>query len=180
MGDSDPAQSGHWSVRESFVFFVFTNLPVVYPLIRGVVEKGRTSLGRSNGTSGAGKSGLGASRSRNGNGGAYRLDSYPGTREQQQQHLGRDDLESGGTSKENIVPHVYDDQASQNSDSVMSDHQVAVVANRGNIPEAPRKEQFAHQASVRASGRRGSNADGIVVTREYDLKVSGDGRPTAI
>lgn len=180
MGGSDPAQSGYWSVRESFVSFVLTNLPVVYPLIRGVVEKGRTSLGKSNGTSGAGKSGLGASRSRNGNGGAYRLDSYPGTREQQQQH-GRDDLESGDTSKENIVPHVYDGRASQNSDSVMSDHQVTrVVANRGNIPEAPRKEQFAHQASIRASGRRSSNAGGIVVTREYDLKVSGDGRPTAI
>lgn len=90
MGDSDPAQSGYWSVRESFVSFVLTNLPVVYPLIKAVFDKSRTTLSKSTNTTGA-KSGLAS------HGGAYRLDSYPG-------HNKRGgDLETA--SKENIVPH---------------------------------------------------------------------------
>ncbi|KAI1802410.1 hypothetical protein F4811DRAFT_573079 [Daldinia bambusicola] len=40
IGDSDPAQSGYWSVRESFVCVVLTNMPMVYALFRGYVEKG--------------------------------------------------------------------------------------------------------------------------------------------
>lgn len=120
VGDSDPAQSEYWSVCESFVSFVLTNLPVVYPLIRGVVEKGRTSLSKSmDGASGP-KSGMAS----NNNNGAYRLDSYPGHK--------RRDLESA--SKEKIVSHYgdktaaycgtrhegsLDDQASQNSDNIV-------------------------------------------------------------
>ncbi|WQF89917.1 hypothetical protein CDEST_14931 [Colletotrichum destructivum] len=41
VGDVDPAQSGYWSVRESFVSFVLTNMPMVYPLFKGVIEKSR-------------------------------------------------------------------------------------------------------------------------------------------
>ncbi|KAK7940774.1 uncharacterized protein PG986_013161 [Apiospora aurea] len=33
-GDTNPAESGYWSIRESFVSFVLTNLPMVYPLFR--------------------------------------------------------------------------------------------------------------------------------------------------
>lgn len=147
VGDSDPAQSGYWSVRESFVSYVLTNLPVVYPLIRGVVEKGRTSLSKSNGASGA-KSGMAS------NNGAYHLDSYPGYK--------RRDLESA--SKENIVPHYgnktaayhgthhegsLDDQASQNSDNIIcvesprspcsANHLATVSAEHGKS-EAFRKQ----------------------------------------
>lgn len=50
LGDIDPAQSGYWSVRESFVSFVLTNMPMVYPLVKGIVEKGMTSMGASKGT----------------------------------------------------------------------------------------------------------------------------------
>ncbi|KAI5927594.1 hypothetical protein F4810DRAFT_271739 [Camillea tinctor] len=42
-GDIDPAQSGYWSVRESFVSVVTTNLPVVYPLFKGLIDKGRSA-----------------------------------------------------------------------------------------------------------------------------------------
>ncbi len=41
MGEIDPAQSGYWSVRESFVSIVLTNMPMVYPLFKGAFEKGR-------------------------------------------------------------------------------------------------------------------------------------------
>ncbi|TQN63723.1 hypothetical protein CSHISOI_11689, partial [Colletotrichum shisoi] len=47
VGDVDPAQNGYWSVRESFVSFVLTNMPMVYPLFKGVIEKSR-NLSTSN------------------------------------------------------------------------------------------------------------------------------------
>ncbi|KAJ4384377.1 hypothetical protein N0V85_008362, partial [Neurospora sp. IMI 360204] len=37
-GNMDPAQTGYWSVRESFVSFVLTNMPMIYPLLRRLVE----------------------------------------------------------------------------------------------------------------------------------------------
>ncbi|KAI0842790.1 hypothetical protein F5Y06DRAFT_291786 [Hypoxylon sp. FL0890] len=64
LGDTDPAQSGYWSVRESFVSFVLTNMPMVYPMFRKFIEKGR-SLSRSKATS------QGDSR-------GYKLGSLPG------------------------------------------------------------------------------------------------------
>lgn len=145
----------------------------MYPLIRGFIEKGRTSLGRSNGATGV-KSGLS-------NSGGYRLDSYPG-------HSRRKDIESA--SKENIVPHydtkatVYqthtsrsiDDQASQDSDNVVyiqsprspvsANHQVTVLAEHGRSATL-RKQGTNNQASNLNSG--------IVVTREYEFTVSGQG-----
>ncbi|KAL0471334.1 hypothetical protein QR685DRAFT_551955 [Neurospora intermedia] len=44
-GNRDPAQTGYWSVRESFVSFVLTNMPMVYPLIRRSVLRAIYSLG---------------------------------------------------------------------------------------------------------------------------------------
>ncbi|KAJ4397778.1 hypothetical protein N0V93_002015 [Gnomoniopsis smithogilvyi] len=66
LGNTDPAQSGFWSVRESFVSFVLTNLPFIYPLIRGVVDKTRASTSKSKDRTGA------LSTGKNG----YRLDSF--------------------------------------------------------------------------------------------------------
>lgn len=45
LGNVDPAQSGYWSVRESFVSFVLTNMPMVYPLVKRFFEKSFSSLG---------------------------------------------------------------------------------------------------------------------------------------
>ncbi|KAI8958588.1 hypothetical protein F5Y11DRAFT_351403 [Daldinia sp. FL1419] len=64
LGDTDPAQSGYWSVRESFVSVVLTNMPMVYPMFRRFIEKG-----------------LSASRSKNASQAAirgYKLNSMPG------------------------------------------------------------------------------------------------------
>ncbi|KAI1477703.1 hypothetical protein F4774DRAFT_189112 [Daldinia eschscholtzii] len=64
LGDIDPAQSGYWSVRESFVSVVLTNMPMVYPMFRRFIEKG-LSASRSKVTS------EGDSR-------GYKLSSLPG------------------------------------------------------------------------------------------------------
>ncbi|KAI2618403.1 hypothetical protein GGR54DRAFT_648146 [Hypoxylon sp. NC1633] len=66
LGDIDPAQSGYWSVRESFVSVVLTNLPMIYPMFRKFIEKTR-SANRSKATS------QGDSR-------GYRLNSLPPNR----------------------------------------------------------------------------------------------------
>ncbi|KAK4148604.1 hypothetical protein C8A00DRAFT_38820 [Chaetomidium leptoderma] len=47
LGNIDPGQSGYWSVRESFVSMVLTNMPMVYPLVKHFFEKGLSSLGGS-------------------------------------------------------------------------------------------------------------------------------------
>ncbi|KAK0645455.1 hypothetical protein B0T16DRAFT_314222, partial [Cercophora newfieldiana] len=66
LGDIDPAQSGYWSVRESFVSVVLTNMPMVYPLVKNFFEKGLSSIGGSkNRTNAADSHG-------------YRLSSNPG------------------------------------------------------------------------------------------------------
>ncbi|KAK3324783.1 hypothetical protein B0T19DRAFT_465018 [Cercophora scortea] len=44
LGDIDPAMSGYWSVRESFVSVVLTNMPMVYPLVKRYYEKSVTTL----------------------------------------------------------------------------------------------------------------------------------------
>lgn len=42
-------QSVYWSVRESFVSFVLPNIPMIYPLVKGIIEKTRTlNRNRSN------------------------------------------------------------------------------------------------------------------------------------
>ncbi|KAK4205414.1 hypothetical protein QBC40DRAFT_320139 [Triangularia verruculosa] len=44
-GNTDPAQSAYWSLRESFVSVTLTNMPMVYPLVKHYFEKGLSSLG---------------------------------------------------------------------------------------------------------------------------------------
>lgn len=68
-GDSDPSQSGYWSVRESFVSFVLTNMPMLYPLLKSFLAKIGTTLALTNNN---GESGRATS-----SGQAYRLGSYP-------------------------------------------------------------------------------------------------------
>ncbi|KAI2465734.1 hypothetical protein F4781DRAFT_12963 [Annulohypoxylon bovei var. microspora] len=50
LGDIDPAQSGYWSVRESFVSVVLTNMPTVYPMFKKFIERG-LSINKPQGTS---------------------------------------------------------------------------------------------------------------------------------
>lgn len=176
MGDIDPAQSGYWSVRESFVSFVLTNLPAIYPLIKNFVDKTRLSYGSrsaSNITGGAGKSGT--------NG--YRLDSYPkGSRAQKQnathsvtkvkiQHpwdseekiMGSDtkspssvmtgSLEDRSSSHEEIGDYIGECPGTHNRTEV-----IATRAKRGS-------------QAVPAVGQS-SEGNGILVTKAYEFRVS--------
>ncbi|KAK8138116.1 hypothetical protein PG984_001496 [Apiospora sp. TS-2023a] len=61
-GDTNAAESGYWSIRESFVSFVLTNLPMVYPLFREYFNQLR------------GKAGFTAGKS---SGNSYQLGSFP-------------------------------------------------------------------------------------------------------
>lgn len=87
-GDLDPAQSGFWSVRESFVSFVLTNLPFIYPLIKSYVDKTRSSANKSGNMTGERLGGTGKQ--------GYQLDSLPSKRSERR-------LEGAG-SQEHIVP----------------------------------------------------------------------------
>lgn len=75
-GDTNPAESGYWSIRESFVSFVLTNLPMVYPLFREYFNQLRGKAGST-----AGKS----------SGNSYQLGSFPRqSRNNNQKNTGRD------------------------------------------------------------------------------------------
>ncbi|OLN96859.1 hypothetical protein CCHL11_02418 [Colletotrichum chlorophyti] len=63
-GDVDSAQSGYWSVRESFVSVVLTNMPMVYPLFKSAIDKSRNASVAKSGAMGDSQ--------------GYRLGSYPG------------------------------------------------------------------------------------------------------
>lgn len=69
VGDTDPSQSGYWSVRESFVSFVLTNMPMLYPLLKSFLQKIGTTLALTNNNDASGQS--------TNNVQAYRLGSYP-------------------------------------------------------------------------------------------------------
>ncbi|PTD08223.1 Lipase 1 [Fusarium culmorum] len=105
-GNTDPAQSGYWSVRESFVSFVVTNLPMVYPLLKRVVEK-TVSASKS----GTRTPGLGDSQ-------GYRLGDYKNKANSRSRP---DETDLGDTvwgSKDHIVP--ADGQASGDDTSIQS------------------------------------------------------------
>ncbi|KAK3687197.1 hypothetical protein B0T22DRAFT_497754 [Podospora appendiculata] len=70
LGDIDPPMSGYWSVRESFVSVVLTNIPMVYPLVKRYYEKTVTTLGGTTVNEFSGSSNTDSSNS-------YRLSSKP-------------------------------------------------------------------------------------------------------
>ncbi|KAK8019929.1 hypothetical protein PG990_005067 [Apiospora arundinis] len=86
-GDTNPAESGYWSIRESFVSFVLTNLPMVYPLFREYFNKLR------------GKTGSIATGKSTGN--SYQLGSYP-PRSRNRNNNSTGDTRSRGP---NIIPN---------------------------------------------------------------------------
>ncbi|KAI1142641.1 hypothetical protein F5Y05DRAFT_420553 [Hypoxylon sp. FL0543] len=147
LGDIDPAQSGYWSVRESFVSFVLTNLPMVYPMFRRFIEKGR-SLSRSKGTSGADSRG-------------YKLGSLPGRIET----VGRQQQTSSSVPRHTMwgsEEHIIDQQRGTASDS--EETSLDLPKHRvGGVSFAEQNERT--PGSTRSTG----DACRIVVTREYTV-----------
>ncbi|KAK6218448.1 hypothetical protein QIS74_06328 [Colletotrichum tabaci] len=162
VGDVDPAQSGYWSVRESFVSFVLTNMPMVYPLFKGVIERSR-NLSTNNNSALSDSNG-------------YRLGSYTG---KQRPKSGSHPLSiPNGTkwgSDEHIVPGT--------ADKSISDGEEAFVKAFDRVyrcPQSPCLRQGFNVAKVVAGNDQGhfQSMDGgnhlanvekhqITVTTEY-------------
>ncbi|KAL7628549.1 hypothetical protein AAE478_000064 [Parahypoxylon ruwenzoriense] len=153
LGDADPAESGYWSVRESFVSFVLTNMPILYPLFRDLIEKGRS----------AGRSGNGSKKGSPG----YRLGSLPSRLEapgKRRQGLSIPNGTSWGSNE-----HIVSDRergATQDGEQTSFKHLKhqtgSVSISAGELqPRVADGGEAARNASVSA----GHN--GIVVTTEY-------------
>ncbi len=146
LGDVDPAQAGYWSIRESFVSTVLTNMPMVYPLFRKFIEKAGSTITRSQTTS-------------QGDSKGYKLGSIPGRCEQmvrRQKPSASIPNDTTWGSKENIV--VEREQTLSVSDDTsleLPKHQAGVVS-------------FVEGDAPGRSRSAGPN-DRIVVTTEYTV-----------
>ncbi|RYO81917.1 hypothetical protein DL766_001690 [Monosporascus sp. MC13-8B] len=158
IGDIDPAQSGYWSVRESFVSFVLTNLPLIYPLFGGALEKGR------------GRSQSKASRSKDSRG--YRLDSLSRPKEQSHQHPLSIPNETTWGSKEQIVVVPEQVTASSGDEVPLKLHENQSVSSSEQLEADPVSRRTLRKGLTRQS-RSGQDADGIVVTKEYTVTDAG-------
>ncbi|KAH6993151.1 Alpha/Beta hydrolase protein [Fusarium venenatum] len=157
-GNTDPAQSGYWSVRESFVSFVVTNLPMVYPLLKRVVEK-TVSASKS----GTHTPGLGDSQ-------GYRLGDY---KNKVSSRSRPDETDLGDTvwgSKDHIVP--ADGQGSGDEVSLEGANKVHRDSHLGIRSQNIAKAVGGLQPSKSHGRKQGLEAGHgeIVVTSEYVVR----------
>ncbi|KAI1412539.1 hypothetical protein F5Y13DRAFT_190135 [Hypoxylon sp. FL1857] len=148
LGDTDPAQSGYWSVRESFVSFVLTNMPMIYPMFRKFIEKGR-SLSRSKATS------QGDSR-------GYKLGSLPG---HPISAVGKQQQTSLSVPKQTIwgsEEHILDRERTNRSDG----EETSLDLPKHQVGEVSFVEQ---DVTPSGSTRQTGDVYGIVVTKEYTV-----------
>ncbi|OBS24494.1 hypothetical protein FPOA_05035 [Fusarium poae] len=158
-GNTDPAQSGYWSVRESFVSFVVTNLPMVYPLLKRVVEK-TVSASKS----GTRTPGLGDSQ-------GYRLGDY---KNKVSSRSRPDETDLGDTvwgSKDHIVP--ADGQTSGDEASIQGASKTHRDSHLGIRSQNTAKAVGGLQPSKSHGRKQGLEAGHgeIMVTSEYVVRV---------
>lgn len=175
LGDIDPAQSGYWSVRESFVSFVLTNLPAVYPLIKNFVDKTRLTYGSrsaSNMTGGKDKSG----------GLGYRLNSYPkgsryaknkganssATPNMRQPWDSEEKIVDAAKSPSIVVMGAQDDRPSLDDIGIHGNFAPESVGNSStsHVIAPGRRNRASQQVS------REQAPGGILVTKAYEFRVS--------
>ncbi|KAI1849127.1 hypothetical protein JX266_005088 [Neoarthrinium moseri] len=102
VGNTDPSQSGYWSIRESFVSEVLTNMPMVYALVRSFSHKIQGKPDYSKGQ----------------NSGSYQLGTYPRNRSGTGQNIRSAPNGTAFDSKEQIYidegqqPQTDDDERS--------------------------------------------------------------------
>ncbi|KAK3947609.1 hypothetical protein QBC32DRAFT_270442 [Pseudoneurospora amorphoporcata] len=167
--NSDPAQSGYWSVRESFVSVVLTNMPMVYPLLKRFLEQSIISLsgGRTDSDEVKNKSGV------PGNG--YPLSSNPGNSNAANRRtlMNRHPLsvpDSIWGSEENIVRS--EDGRALGSETSNHDGDIAMqthvrVSGHGGTTSVEKTPIIEPQNSG-GSGRMGRQ-QGIIVTHEITV-----------
>ena len=166
VGDTDPSQSGYWSVRESFVSFVLTNMPMLYPLLKSFLERIGTTLALTNNNAGSGRD--------ISTGQAYRLGRYPNQHKK--------------TRNKDPNPLPEETRYGSNERIVSLDGESRHAASRGDGPAAddqPRSpfyvaDGFEPARVTLCSGPSASDvrrpapidhpiAGGIIVTREYNV-----------
>lgn len=162
VGDKDPAQSGYWSVRESFVSFVLTNLPMLYPLFRNFLEKVNSTISLSNTNGATGRTGS--------NGQAYRLSSYPESRSKPKPKDPNPLPEFG--SDEHIIPCEDDSraasigQAPSEAEADTDERHVRNPFQHGNN-RAKAFHGASHQEHTRSTSNSPANGGGIMVTTDF-------------
>lgn len=182
VGNTDPAQSGYWSIRESFVCFALTNMPMVYPLFKRFIEKS-VIFSSSNQTSGLGESQ------------GYRLGSYnqsgtgQGSRKAKNSHIDptletvADNGESRWGSKEHIVqenPNKGAGSSGSDEDSLEGMGVSARIGSPGNAygmghaATANRATGVHNPESVVQGGKWRSGSRQIMVTTEYSISHEGE------
>ncbi|ORY71421.1 uncharacterized protein BCR38DRAFT_492574 [Pseudomassariella vexata] len=162
LGDVDPAQSGYWSVRESFVSFVLTNMPMVYPLVKKYIDKTRSSS-RSKGT---------GTDSR-----GYRLNSYPRRGTAPRKHPLSIPAETTweSDSKEHIVAdkvHISSGETSSLEQQTTKSHHRDIMSgnNEKSMPRSSKEQN-------RSKSRRRTIENQIIVTTEYTIQDTGPSPP---
>ncbi|KAK1998000.1 hypothetical protein LX36DRAFT_49325 [Colletotrichum falcatum] len=157
VGDTDAAQSGYWSVRESFVSVVLTNMPMVYPLFKSVIDKTRTgSTNKSNSLE---------------NSHGYRLGSYSGKRGPKPgSHPLSIPMETTYASDEHIVPNNAEKSIGAEESSIGSSHKQSVNPQCPNTNTAEIASEPSHiNRSPTMSGRHDVGHNHITVTKEYTI-----------
>ncbi|KAF3809638.1 hypothetical protein GCG54_00012925 [Colletotrichum gloeosporioides] len=149
-GETDSAQSGYWSVRESFVSVVLTNMPMVYPLFKTVIDKSRNASTNKSGAMGDSQ--------------GYRLGSYPGKKGPSSHPLSIPDETKWG-SKEHIVANSAEKGASSGGEEASIDS-----GKQPSSPYLPHTDaEVAADSGNNAMRSRKHEQNKIVVTTEYKI-----------
>ncbi|GJC87297.1 hypothetical protein ColLi_10135 [Colletotrichum liriopes] len=156
VGDTDPAQSGYWSVRESFVSVVLTNMPMVYPLFKSVIDKSRNLSTNKN-------SALGDSN-------GYRLGSYPG---KQGPKSGSHPLsipnETTWGSDEHIVSSKVEKTTSGEEASIGSSDKPYLSQGSTAAKSAEEEPIYNNRLSMRTRKQNNIQQNHITITTEYTV-----------
>ncbi|KAI0594063.1 hypothetical protein F4775DRAFT_575117 [Biscogniauxia sp. FL1348] len=160
-GDIDPAQSGYWSVRESFVSVVTTNLPLVYPLFKGIIDKGR-SASRSKATTTTDSRG-------------YRLNSVQGRGTNSKKDPFSVPNETAWGSKEQIVVEPGANSSGEEGSLDLPKQQARAFYgdSKGNTAVTVVSDPDGSDRARRSTGNK------IVVTKEYTVRDSAVGPSTS-
>ena len=166
-GNKDPSLSGSWSVRESFVSYALTNMPLIYPLFKRFIEKGVSMASGERKT----KSGLTDSN-------GYRLDSYSRSAKRTKRSniepgldtiMGPDEAKWG--SQENIVTKTTDKGTSSGDEGFPARDSDDAGRGARMIPNTTTAVQGADAPGRGKSRKWGASGRDITVTTEYSVSV---------
>lgn len=166
VGDSDPSQSGYWSVRESFVSFVLTNMPMLYPLLKSLFAKLGTTKALTNDNGGSGRAPS--------SGPAYRLSSYPDQHKKTKNKSSNPMSEDARYGSDEHIFSLTDEShgVSSSAEGAAADgqsHASFHVAGNGEPARVTVCSGPSPSDARRPTPNDHSDTGGITVTREYNV-----------